>query len=65
MPIYVCLYKNIYIYKYMYICIYIYTSVIYIIYTTYISGYQNENDNEETKPSYQVLRVLCKRMLQS
>ena len=27
---------------------------------TYISGYQNENDIEEIKPSYQVLRVLRK-----
>ena len=58
-------YIRIYIYMYMYICIYIYIYNIYNIHYIYISGYQNENGNEETKTSYQVLRVLCKRMLQS
>ena len=50
MYLYLCIYY-IYIYIYIYVHIYIY---IYI--------YQN---GEEIKSSYQVLRVSCKRVLQS
>ena len=59
-------YIRIYMYMYMYLCIYIYIYNIYNIHYIYniynihyiyISGYQNENGNEETKTSYQVLRV--------
>ena len=61
------MYVYIRIYIYICICIYVYIYIynIYNIHYIYISGYQNENGNEETKTSYQVLRVLCKRMLQS
>ena len=44
----------IYIYIYIYICIYIYNIYIYIC-----------QDSKEIKPSHQVVRVSCKRVLQS
>ena len=43
------MYIYIYIYIYMYVCIYIYI-------------YRNR---KEIKPSYQALRISCKRVLQS
>ena len=63
------IYMYMYMYIYIYIYIYIYNNsicfiskVLNIIHKQYSNLYQN---HKEIKPSYQVLRVSCKRVLES
>ena len=62
--IYMYIYKKLCIYIYLFIYMYIYNIYMYIYIYLYIYIYIHQNA-KEIKPSYQVLRFSCKRVLQS